>query len=243
MVVEAVLENVHRTLQKDGLVGGLTLEEFIERFSEVPKKTHQTLCTLSIELDFNRGGKFSDSSVIPIKFLEWLKENCNVVNLGEVCGKHSDVSASFTEFDYDDDAYEVANGRPMIPNYLNGEWEKYVSQIVESAYETLRKRGQWPDDVASHIKDRLDEVVCRIREMLEERIEDEAFDKISEMAQKYAIESVESELDAIGAVADESDVDDYYYQQQFEKLKYTEFCNLVRENLKRPEAVAKRAKL
>lgn len=243
MVVEAVLENVHRSLQKDGLVVGLALDEFIERFREVPKKTHPTLCKLSIEIDFPRGGSFSDSNVIPIKFLKWLEKNCNVVNLGEVCGKHSDVSASFAEFDYDDDAYEVGNGIVCIPGYLDCEWDAYVSHILERTHETLRKRGQWPDSVSSRIKDQFSEVASQINETLEERIEDAAFDKISEIAQKFAMDSVESELDAVGAFDDESEVDDYYYQQQFEKLKYTEFCDLLREILKRPESVEKRAKV
>lgn len=95
---------------------GLDREAFLEKYND---KTDPENIRIYLYEDFERGGDWRMNGVISKKFLAFLKEVNPVLHLGEVNGKHSEVSLHFSDiFESEDDRVFKVEDKPDITEDL-----------------------------------------------------------------------------------------------------------------------------
>ena len=94
--IKDLLTAVYHDIE-DGNVHTSDLESFIGHYSQFATKTHDTHVFVTLQMDFDRGGSYKSEGVIPADFAAWLDAKNPTVHLGEVNGKHSDVSCTWEE--------------------------------------------------------------------------------------------------------------------------------------------------
>jgi hypothetical protein len=99
-----------------------TLEDFIEEYAI--EETDMILVNMSFE--FRRGGEWKMTDVVDKDFWRDCIRNDLVLNLGEACGKHSDVTLKLSDI-----AYEIIRDPYLIHHALETNTNGFLEQEME----------------------------------------------------------------------------------------------------------------
>lgn len=119
-----------------------TEDDFVEYHKrQAYERKHGTHMYLEFHESFYRGGEYRESGVVELDFLEYIKDENPTLELGEVDGKHSDVSITFKDFlsREDRDLFTVNSNMPKgLPECLVDVKEQY-DELKKKRFDILHQ--------------------------------------------------------------------------------------------------------
>jgi hypothetical protein len=126
------------------------IKQYLEHANSLEHPTHTYV---SLGMDFWRGGSWSEEGAVEDRFLRFLKTNNPKIYMGEVNGKHSEVTAPFNKLlnTTSTDYYKVeayADDPPMClydTYHENEDWKREREKEKEKERKTKRARTSTPE--------------------------------------------------------------------------------------------------